>query len=91
MYKGDIINSLLKERAIKKKELVEYLGTSSFGLESIIHGNPTVKNIDKIATFFNVDINTFFTKESCNQKDTGYLPGRKRDETLPINDISDKQ
>lgn len=90
MYKGDIINSLLKERSIKKKDLVEYLGTSNYGLEAIIHGNPTVKNIDKIATFFNVDINTFFTKESANQKDTDSLPGRKRDETLPINDISEK-
>lgn len=90
MYNGDIINSLLKERAIKKKDLVEYLGTSNYGLEAIIHGNPTVKNIDRIATFFSVSVDTFFTEESDNQYDKCHLPGRNRDE-MPIKSTINKQ
>ena len=63
MYNGNKINELLKERNIKKKELVSYLNTSRAAVEHMIHGNPTVLSIEKIADFFDVSIELFFIRE----------------------------
>ena len=67
MYNGFIINKLLEDRRLRKVELTDYLkyprkgGNSS--LQQIITGNPTVKNLEPIADFFQVSMDVFFERK----------------------------
>lgn len=63
MYKGEIINQLLAERKIKKKELCAYLNTNNSGIESYIKGNPSANKLEKIADFFKISIDDLFIRE----------------------------
>lgn len=63
MYNGEKINELLKEKGIKKKLLCEFLNTSNSGMETIIHGNPTVATIEKVADFFDIPMDVLFNRK----------------------------
>lgn len=67
MYNGLIINKLLEDRRLKKTELIDYLGYKREGgnssLHQIMNGNPTVKNLEPIADFFQVSMDVFFERK----------------------------
>lgn len=87
MYNGQKINELLKEKGIRKQRLTEFLNTSSSGLEAVIHGNPTVNTIDRVARFFNVPIESFFIKEATDKEIENEITGT---ELGQMNDIINK-
>lgn len=62
MYNGLIINKLLEERNIKKKDLVLAINGNNSTIESIINGNPTVKTLEKVADYFDVSMDIFFER-----------------------------
>jgi len=68
MYNGLIINKLLEDRRLKKTELIDYLGYKREGgnssLHQIMNGNPTVKNLEPIADFFQVSMDVFFERKA---------------------------
>ena len=63
MYNGLKIKELLVERKLSNKQLLDYIGIVHNGsLASFLRGNPTAKNLEKIADFFQVSIDTFFDR-----------------------------
>lgn len=69
MYNGLVINNLLFDRNIKKKDLVIAIKGNNSTMESVINGNPTVKTLEKVADFFKVSMDIFFEREVCFSKD----------------------
>lgn len=63
MYNGKKINELLKQRQIKKKQLIDHLNITNSGMASIIRGNPTAKTLEQVADFFDVSIDVFFVRK----------------------------
>lgn len=63
MYNGQIISTLLTERGLKAKDLLEYLQVNSNGsLSNIVRGNPTAERLEKIADFFDIPIDALFSR-----------------------------
>ena len=63
MYNGLKIKELLVERKLSNKQLLDYIGIVHNGsLASFLRGNPTARNLEKIADFFQVPIDTFFDR-----------------------------
>ncbi|MDD3194378.1 MAG: helix-turn-helix transcriptional regulator [Paludibacter sp.] len=67
MFNPQKINYLITQRKLidkrfSKASLCEHIELSLVGLDSIINGRsiPKVTNLEKIALFFNVDMNYFF-------------------------------
>ncbi|KKB45934.1 helix-turn-helix transcriptional regulator [Parabacteroides sp. HGS0025] len=69
MYNGTIIDQLLSERKLRKKDIQDALGISFNSYKTIVYGNPTVKTLEPVADFFNVSMDVFFNREfSCSNK-----------------------
>lgn len=67
MFNKQIIYDLLEERGILHKELLEYLGKNYNGsLKQILDGDIKASNLEKMADFFGVSIDTFFDRTSSN-------------------------
>lgn len=66
MYNGQIIRRLLEANKAHNKELLNYLGYdgpgSSAAMKQLTEGNPTVKRLERVADFFKVSMDTFFTR-----------------------------
>lgn len=70
MYNGIVIEHLLRERHLRKKDLISALGwTSVSQLKSVMFKNPTANTLEKIADYFGVTIDTFFNREVENVDD----------------------
>ena len=69
MYNGLIINDLLLDRKIKKKDLVIAINGKNSTIESVINGNPTVRTLEKVADFFKVSMDIFFEREVSFSKE----------------------
>lgn len=64
MYKGEIINQLLRQRGMMKKDLLEKLGWKSQSqLKQVMFGNPTVQTLELVADALSVPIGIFFDQE----------------------------
>lgn len=64
MYNGAIVNELLKDRGITKKEFINSMGWSTFSqYRQFVNGNPTAKLLERAADFFQVSTDTFFQRE----------------------------
>lgn len=64
MYNGHIINELLIKQKKQAKDLLNYLQINTNGsLTQIVKGNPSASRLEKIADFFCVSTDTFFTRE----------------------------
>ena len=75
MYNGQIINFLLENRCIKKKDLILSIKGTNSTMESIINGNPTVKTLEKVADFFKVSMDLFFDREMPLTNTVGNISG----------------
>lgn len=65
MYNGHIINQLLSDRNIKKKDFMQAVGwNSGTQYRQAVTGNPTAATLEKIADFFSVPIDLFFEREN---------------------------
>ena len=81
MYNGQIINTLLAERGLKAKDLLDYLQVNSNGsLTNIVKGNPTAERLEKIADFFEIPIDALFNRSKSfgynvvgNRNNVGYV------------------
>lgn len=63
MYNPGKIYELLRERGLKQKDLLEYLGKAWNGsAKMIVNGNIKVDKLESIADFFGVSIDTFFER-----------------------------
>lgn len=63
MYNGVIINTLLEERKITKKEFLTAMKWSSFSqYRQLVTGNPTARVLERVADILQVPIDTFFTR-----------------------------
>ena len=70
MYKGTIINELLKNNNLKKKELMESLGWKSHTqFRQFTTGNPSAEALEKVADFLKCPIDLFFDREVCYNTD----------------------
>ena len=74
MYNGQIINFLLENRCIKKKDLIISIKGTNSTMESIINGNPTVKTLEKVANFFDISMDLFFDRTFSSSNIVGNLP-----------------
>lgn len=65
MFKGYIIEQLIRERKIKKVDVYRYADIQKATLDNIIKGTnvPNCNTLEKIADFFNVSIDIFFERE----------------------------
>lgn len=65
MYNGQIISELLNERGRSPAELLTAIGLNpkTNSIQSIVKGNPTVKRIEAVADFFDVSMDTFFSRD----------------------------
>lgn len=65
MFKGYIIEQLIRERKIKKADVYRYADIQKATLDNIIKGTnvPNCNTLEKIADFFNVSIDIFFERE----------------------------
>ena len=65
MFKGYIIEQLIRERKVKKADVYRYADIQKATLDNIIKGTnvPNCNTLEKIADFFNVSIDIFFERE----------------------------
>lgn len=65
MFKGYIIEQLIRERKIKKADVYRCADIQKATLDNIIKGTnvPNCNTLEKIADFFNVSIDIFFERE----------------------------
>lgn len=65
MFKGYIIEQLIRERKTKKADVYRYADIQKATLDNIIKGTnvPNCNTLEKIADFFNVSIDIFFERE----------------------------
>ena len=65
MFKGYIIEQLIRERKIKKADVYRYADIQKATLDNTIKGTnvPNCNTLEKIADFFNVSIDIFFERE----------------------------
>ena len=64
MFKGYIIEQLIRERKVKKADVYRYADIQKATLDNIIKGTnvPNCNTLEKIADFFNVSIDIFFER-----------------------------
>jgi len=62
MYNGQVIKDLLKQRNLKGKDLLSYLGSTENSLSQLTNGNPTVRRLEKVADFFGMSMDIFFLR-----------------------------
>lgn len=75
MYNGTVIEELLSERKLRKKDIQDALGISYNSYKTIVYGNPTVKTLEPVADFFKVSMDVFFNRESCGSNKIGNVSG----------------
>ena len=65
MFKGYIIEQLIRERKVKKADVYRYADIQKATLDTIIKGTngPNCNTLEKIADFFNVSIDIFFERD----------------------------
>ena len=65
MFKGYIIEQLIRERKVKKTDVYRYADIQKATLDNIIKGTnvPNCNTLEKIADFFNVSIDIFFERD----------------------------
>lgn len=65
MFKGYIIEQLIRERNVKKADVYRYADIQKATLDNIIKGTnvPNCNTLEKIADFFNVSIDIFFERD----------------------------
>ena len=65
MFKGYIIEQLIRERKLKKADVYRYADIQKATLDNIIKGTnvPNCNTLEKIADFFNVSIDIFFERD----------------------------
>lgn len=72
---GEKIRSLRVEKKLSMRELGEKVGVSHAHISKLESGanSPSVDLLEKLATFFNIDISYFFTNESVFKKEESEL------------------
>lgn len=76
MFNGKIIEKLLQERGMKKKELLDAVGwVSQSQLRQFIEGNPTASTLEKVADYFDCPIDQFFIRELDSEMVPVYVGG----------------
>lgn len=65
MFKGYIIEQLIRGRKVKKADVYRYADIQKATLDNIIKGTnvPNCNTLEKIADFFNVSIDIFFERD----------------------------
>lgn len=78
MYNGNKIKELLALHGQSNKELLNYLGVEmNSSLTQLINGNPSAKKLEKIADFFGVPIDVFFTRDKEYDESKGSMQDAK--------------
>lgn len=65
MFKGYIIEQLIREKRVKKADVYHFADIQKATLDNIIKGTsiPNCNTLEKIADFFNVSIDIFFERD----------------------------
>lgn len=67
MYNGLIVKDLLKQKKVKQIDLIRYMDwQGSASVASFINRNPTASQLEKVADFFGVSIDTFFIRNGAD-------------------------
>ena len=69
MYNGLIIEEMLRNAKMTKKDFIKALGYEgksgySSTLGQLVNGNPSVRRLEKVADFFVVSMDTFFVRDN---------------------------
>ncbi len=65
MYNGIIINTLLEEKKLSKKDFLNAMEWSSFSqYRQLVTGNPTARVLERAADILQVPIDTFFIRDT---------------------------
>ena len=69
MYNGEKIREILRDKGIKNKKLLEYMGWKGQNqLKQTIEGNPSAETLERICDFLEIPIDTLFTRSDYNNK-----------------------
>lgn len=67
MFDGKIIEKMLRDKGMKKKELLDAVGwTSQSQLVQFVEGNPTAQSLEKVADVLECSIDVFFKRDIAN-------------------------
>ena len=60
------VKELLKEKGVTTYQLAEHLGVTQSTVSNAINGNPSVKWLNEVADFLNVEVADLFNKKGVN-------------------------
>ena len=73
-YKMVDINDILKAKGLSKKELAIQMGISKVMLHRILSGNPTLNNLNKLASVLDVPISSLFSQSDKDIPSNTLIP-----------------
>ena len=90
MFKGYIIEQLIRERKVKKADVYRYADIQKATLDNIIKGTnvPNCNTLEKIADFFNVSIDIFFERD---KNDNTMYNGNVIKQLLLVKKVTNKE
>ena len=89
MYNGLILKELLKQQNKKQVDLIRYMNWNGSGsVASFINRNPTASQLEKVADFFGVSIDTFFIRQGSEAQKNNVIGNGNTVGNISINDAA---
>lgn len=89
MYNGLIVKDLLKQKNVKQIDLIRYMDwQGSASVASFMNRNPTASQLEKVADFFGVSIDTFFIRNGSDAQKNNVIGNGNNVGNIHINDTA---
>lgn len=89
MFNGLILKELLKQKNKKQIDLIRYMNWNGSGsVASFINRNPTASQLERVADFFGVPIDTFFIRNGSDPQKNNVIGNGNSVGNIHINDTA---
>lgn len=89
MYNGLIVKELLKQKKVKQKDLIEFMNwQGSSNVASFMNRNPTASQLERVADFFGVSIDTFFIRNGSDPQKNNVIGNGNHVGNIHISDAA---
>lgn len=89
MFNGLIIKELLKQKNKRQVDLIRYMKwNGSASVSSFINRNPTASQLERVADFFGVSIDTFFIRNGSDPQKNNVIGNGNNVGNIHINDTA---
>lgn len=89
MYNGLILKDLLKQKNAKQIDLIRYMNwKSSASVACFMNRNPTASQLERVADFFGVSIDTFFIRNGSEPQKNNVIGNGNNVGNIHINDTA---